>query len=209
MTDYNLTRRSRPVVVLDYQSRWPKEFVQIREQIGSLLGDAAISIDHIGSTAVPGLGAKDVIDVQITIADLDRAGAALEPLLARGFRRRGDFRYDLFFGREETDPELRKVYVREPEGDRRTHVHVRESGRFNQRYALLFRDYLRASPEACIAYEQVKRRAAQLFPENIEGYLFIKDPVLHLIYDAASRWATQVNWRPGGSTNQDSTPRAD
>ena len=91
--------------------------------------------------------------------------------------------------------ELRKRYFREPEGARRTHLHVRELGRFNYRYALLFRDYLRASREACVAYETLKRRAAQLFPDNIDGYLLIKEPALHLIYEAASLWATQTRWQ--------------
>ena len=125
-------------------------------------------------------------------------GTALAPLLEAGFRQRGDFQYDVFFGMGDTDPELRKIYIREPEGDRRTHVHVREHGRFNQRYALLFRDYLRASPQACVGYAELKRRAAHLFPESIDGYLFIKEPALHLIYDAASRWAAEVGWQPAG-----------
>ena len=200
MTTYDLDRRSRPVVVLDHQERWADEFRRIEARVRSLLGDSVTRIDHIGSTAIPGLGAKDLVDVQITVADLDRAGASLGPLFAAGFRRRGDFHYDVFFGMDETDPELRKIYVREPEGERRTHVHVREQGRFNQRYALLFRDYLRASPQACVAYEELKRRAAQLFPESIDGYLFIKEPALHLIYDAASRWAAAVGWELGNST---------
>jgi GrpB-like predicted nucleotidyltransferase (UPF0157 family) len=91
---------------------------------------------------------------------------------------------------------LRKLYMREPEGERRTHIHIREFGRFNQRYALLFRDYLRASVPVRQAYELLKQRAALLFPDSIDGYLFLKDPVFHIIYEAATLWAEKVQWNP-------------
>jgi GrpB-like predicted nucleotidyltransferase (UPF0157 family) len=74
------------------------------------------------------------------------------------------------------------------------HIHIRELGRFNQRYSLLFRDYLRASEAVRVEYEVMKRRAAQLFPDSIDGYLFLKDPVFHIIYEAACLWAKSVEW---------------
>jgi GrpB-like predicted nucleotidyltransferase (UPF0157 family) len=172
------------------------EFTEIAARIREAVGDSAIRIDHIGSTAVPGLGAKDVIDVQITVARLDRADELTGALRARGFRHGVTFEYDTFHGRAATDPELRKLYMREPEGTRRTHVHIREHGRFNQRYALLFRDYLRASESVRGAYERLKRQAAEIFPEDIDGYLSLKDPFLHIIYEAAALWACQTGWRP-------------
>jgi GrpB-like predicted nucleotidyltransferase (UPF0157 family) len=89
--------------------------------------------------------------------------------------------------------------MREPAGERRVHLHLREHGRFNQRYALLFRDYLRAAPPARAAYERLKYRAAALFPEDIDGYLALKDPALRLVYEAAALWAAQVGWTPDGS----------
>jgi GrpB-like predicted nucleotidyltransferase (UPF0157 family) len=196
MPEFDLTRKSRPVVISPYQPRWPEEFRTIGGRIRELVGVAAVRIDHIGSTAVPGLGAKDVIDVQITVADLDLAGAVATPLRAAGFGQGDEFVYDEFPAMSMADPGLRKLYMREPEGERRTHIHIRELGRFNQRYALLFRDYLRASAAVRAEYEVVKRRAAQLFPESIDGYLFLKDPVFHIIYEAATLWATMVGWMP-------------
>ncbi len=189
--------KSRPVRIADYQARWPIEFRAMAERIRSLAGiAAALRIDHIGSTAVPGLAAKDVIDVQVTVANLNDTGALTQALWAAGFRQGVEFQHDEFRGKAIDDPELRKLYLREPEGERRTHIHVREQGRFNQRYALLFRDYLRASPVASGEYELLKRRAAQLFPDSIDGYLFLKDPVFHLIYEAAELWAQTVGWAP-------------
>ena len=186
----------RPVVVTSYQPHWVEEFTRIAKHIRDLVGPAAIRIDHIGSTAVPGLGAKDVIDIQITVSDLDAADGLTHALRIAGFRHGITLEHDLFRKKSETDPELRKLYMREPEGERRAHIHIRERGRFNQRYALLFRDYLRSAEDVRAEYELLKRRASQVFPGSIDGYLFLKDPVLHIIYEAASLWAEKVGWSP-------------
>ena len=196
MPEFDITRKSRPVVVTLSQPRWVDEFTQISRHIRDLVGRAAIRIDHIGSTAVPGLGAKDVIVIQITVSDLDEANGLTSLLRAAGFRHGTKFEYDVFHKKPETDPELRKLFMREPEGERRTHIHVRELGRFNQRYALLFRDYLRASGAVRHEYELLKHQAARLFPDSIEGYLAFKEPVLHIIYESASLWAEKVGWVP-------------
>jgi GrpB-like predicted nucleotidyltransferase (UPF0157 family) len=196
MPEFDISRKSRPVVVTSYQPHWVDEFTRIAKHIRDLVGHAATRIDHIGSTAVPGLGAKDVIDIQITVSDLDRAAGLISPLRSAGFRQGSKFQYDVFHKNPETDPELRKLFMREPEGERRAHIHIRELGRFNQSYALLFRDYLRSSENVRAEYELFKRRAAQLFPERIDSYLFLKDPVEHIIYEAASIWAEKVKWSP-------------
>jgi GrpB-like predicted nucleotidyltransferase (UPF0157 family) len=196
MPNYDITRKSRPVVVTPYQSQWVSDFTQIAGRIRAVVSDAALRIDHIGSTAVPGLAAKDVIDIQLTVADLERADSLTRSLSAVGFRQGTTFEYDEFHGKPATDVELRKLYMREPEGERRTHIHIRELGRFNQQYALLFRDYLRASMVVREEYESLKQRAAQLFPDSIDGYLYLKEPVFHIIYEAACLWASTVGWAP-------------
>ena len=112
MPNYDITRKSRPVVVTPYQSQWVSDFTQIAGRIRDVVNDAAIRIDHIGSTAVPGLAAKDVIDFQITVADLERADSLTSSLIAVGFRQGTTFEYDEFHGKPETDVELRKLYIR-------------------------------------------------------------------------------------------------
>lgn len=194
--EFDLTRKSRPVVMSPYQPRWPEEFRRVGGRIREVVGAAALRIDHIGSTAVPGLGAKDIIDVQVTVADLDLVDTVPTPLRAAGFRQGDEFLYDEFPAVAMGDLDLRKLFMREPEGERRTHIHIRELGRFNQRYALLFRDYLRTSVAVRLTYEVVKRQAAELFPDSIDGYLRLKDPVFHIIYEAATLWATTVGWTP-------------
>ena len=67
---YDLDRVTGPIVITEYQSRWPAEFAELAVRLRRAAGDLALRIDHIGSTSVPGLAAKDVIDVQVTVADV-------------------------------------------------------------------------------------------------------------------------------------------
>ena len=186
---------SRPVVLHSYQPAWVDEFAALAARLRAAAGSELLGIDHIGSTAVPGLCAKDVLDVQLQVARLADAAGLTERLRAAGFRPREGYQFDEFHGLPADSSALAKLYLREPAGERRMHLHVREAGRFNTRYALLFRDYLRAQPLARDEYGEFKRRAAALFPASIEGYLFLKEPVFHLLYQAAELWAAQVGWQ--------------
>jgi len=186
-----------PVVITDYQPRWADEFQTAATQLRKVLGESALRIDHISSTSVPGLGAKDIVDIQITLESLDDMAAFTEKMLAANFLRRGTIHYDCLVGIDDPDsPQLRKAYFREPEGQRRCHLHVRQQGLQNQRYALLFRDFLRANNTVRIGYERIKRRLTEIFPESIDGYLYIKDPLMDIIYEGAESWATTVDWTP-------------
>lgn len=192
---------SKPVEIIPYQSRWVDEFQQQATVLKKALGDTALRIDHIGSTAVPDLAAKDIIDIQITIRNLNNAGEFCARMLEAGFRDRGGIKFDEFVGetvsqsQELKQQELKKRYFREAEGNRRTHIHVRQNGFFNQQYALLFRDYLRAEHGVRICYQTLKYRLAGLFPNQIEGYLHIKDPLMDIIFVGAQSWAKTVNWQ--------------
>jgi GrpB-like predicted nucleotidyltransferase (UPF0157 family) len=181
--------------LVPYREAWAGEYTEVARRIRATTGAAILRIDHIGSTAVRGLCAKDVIDIQLTVANLDDVTGLTHPLWQAGFRQ-GAFEYDIYHALPEQSAELRKLYLREPLGGRRTHIHVREAGRFNARFALLFRDYLRAYAPAREEYELLKTRAATVFPDSIEGYLYLKEPVFHLIYQAAECWAANVRWQP-------------
>jgi GrpB-like predicted nucleotidyltransferase (UPF0157 family) len=187
------------VKLYEYILRWPSEFATIAARLRESLGPLAVRIDHIGSTAVPGMAAKNIIDVQVTVESLD-----LEQLLPRmleaGFQHFSDPRISDHhpagsIGRQE---EWRKLLFVAIEGQREANVHVRVLGRANQRYALLFRDYLRAAPAAAAAYGQVKSRLARLDIERA-AYTDTKDPVCDLIIVAAEAWARQTGWQPGPS----------
>lgn len=183
--------------IVDYRSSWSDEFRELAARLSSALGPLALRIDHIGSTAVPGLAAKDVIDVQITVAALD--DAVLRALESLGYvhvaRITADHRPASFekSPEEHGDDGWRKWFFRAPPGVRPTNTHVRIAGRANQRYPLLFREYLRTHPATTAAYAELKSRlAAELL--DPETYPDVKDPAVDLIYLAAEEWAAQVGW---------------
>jgi GrpB-like predicted nucleotidyltransferase (UPF0157 family) len=179
--------------IVEYDPTWPDQFSSVARQIAGAIGSDALRIDHIGSTSVPGLAAKDIVDVQITVADLEEPGYS-QGLEAAGFRLRDRLSYDLLVGLSENDFELEKRFFREPEGQRRAHIHVREKGRLNQLYPLLFRDYLRSDAVVRSAYETVKRELASHFQNDADAYYRIKDPYMDTIYQGARLWAAQTGW---------------
>ena len=187
-----LAEPDRRVTIVEPKATWPAEFDPIAATLRKALGPLALRIDHIGSTAVPDLPAKDLIDIQVTVATLDRE--RLAPALARaGFVVREDIGQDHRPpGMSGPDEGWRKLFFRAGSG-RPVNVHVRVAGAPNQRYALLFRDYLRAHPESAAAYARLKRALAGL---GIDPgvYADVKDPACDLIFIAAEAWAARSDW---------------
>jgi GrpB-like predicted nucleotidyltransferase (UPF0157 family) len=183
--------------IVPYQERWPGEFQEIAGDLREGLGDLALRIDHIGSTSVRGLAAKDVIDIQISVRALDEI--LKKALVSIGYTKaQGLWRDHCPASVVAPKSAWEKWYFKPPAGQRRTHVHVRVQGRANQRYPLLFRDYLRTHPGPAGAYAELKRRLA----ENLADpgtYSDVKDPAVDLIYFAAEEWAETVGWAPGES----------
>jgi GrpB-like predicted nucleotidyltransferase (UPF0157 family) len=121
--------RPQPIEIVAYDPAWPERFVELGRTLRGGLGEVALRIDHIGSTAVPGLAAKPIIDIQVSVAAFEPLEAFRVPLERLGYVYRAD------------SSERTKRYFREPPGRRRTHVHVRRAGSFSEQWALLFRDY--------------------------------------------------------------------
>ena len=161
------------IEIRPYQDRWPGEFASVGLRLRSALGEVARRIDHIGSTAVPGMAATDVIDVQVTVTDFD---AAADLLAVGGFVPREHVTDHCPPGMDLPADELEKRMFAALAGERRTNIHVRVDGRFNQRYPLLFRDYLRTHPDAATAIGETKRALARrlgqsgdALPERVGG----------------------------------------
>lgn len=181
--------------IVPYNENWPVEFKQIAADLRAGLGELAKRIDHIGSTAVPGLDAKDVIDLQISVAALD--GNIAAAVKALGYvQPEGIWRDHRPPNGPEAEEEWSKFLFVQPPGQRRVNAHVRVIGRANQRYPLLFRDYLRAHPATAAAYAELKRRLAENLADW-ETYPDVKDPAVDLIYFAAEDWAAAIGWQPG------------
>jgi GrpB-like predicted nucleotidyltransferase (UPF0157 family) len=185
------------LVILPYKSSWPVEFGILANVLREGLLNLALRIDHIGSTSVPGLSAKDVIDIQISVAGFDQQ--LLSALQAMGYSKADDIERDhtpiSFKGPED---EWEKWFFRPPLGQRRTNLHIRMRGRANQRYPLLFRDFLRMHPDYAATYAEVKLQLARSLADPTQ-YPDVKDPIVDLIYYAAMEWAERSRWEPGPS----------
>jgi GrpB-like predicted nucleotidyltransferase (UPF0157 family) len=176
------------IEIIPYDAQWPPRYAALAARLRAALGDAVLAIHHIGSTSVTGLAAKDIIDIQVTVSDID---APLD------FEAAGSMP-----GRHATDhcppgmtlpsEELKKQFFKFDTP--RAHVHVRSAGRFNQRYPLLCRDYLRAHREAADAYAAIKRNLARIVGDDIEAYYDVKDPVFDLLMAGAEDWAAMTGW---------------
>jgi GrpB-like predicted nucleotidyltransferase (UPF0157 family) len=183
------------IIIKDYDPNWPNEFEILRAALQEIMGPAAMRIDHIGSTSVPGLGAKDVIDIQITAEALTLE--IKQRLVNMGYKCLEHISSDHVPLGEDENPKLwMKFFFNEREGERRAHIHIRVDGNPNQRYPLLFRDYLRAHPNSARSIELIKREIAKRHADDIETYYDIKDPVYDLIWDAAQEWAKNTVWKP-------------
>lgn len=177
---------SDSIVVVDFQSEWPALFAEIGGRLRAELGERALRIDHIGSTAVSGLAAKPVIDIQVSVVDLEPVAIYRASLERAGFAHRAD------------NPDRTKRYFREQPGNRRTHVHVRRAGSFSEQFALLFRDFLRSHPYHAVSYGELKRSLAAQFarPEQRLEYVRAKGPFIWNTIRLADEWAQATAWEP-------------
>lgn len=182
----------------DPDPTWPAQATRLRERI-TLAGGALVErVDHIGSTSVPGLAAKDVIDLQVTVAKIEDADALAEPLEAAGFPKLDWITSDNPKPHA-PDPALwqKRVHASADPG-RLANVHIRVAGTPGWRYALLFPAWLRANPEERAAYETLKRDLATNYQadEDSARYAEAKEPWFDEAAPRAEEWANRTNWPP-------------
>ncbi|HVR32499.1 MAG TPA: GrpB family protein [Acidimicrobiia bacterium] len=187
------------IVVVDYRVEWPALFTDLGGRLRAALGDVAIRIDHIGSTAILGLCAKDIIDIQVTVDDLDHPpiGPAIAGIGAVE-RFKGTFDHEPP-GQAIAEADRQKWLWHLRGGTVDANIQVRILGRWNWRYALLCRDFLRSHPATADAYGEVKRQLARHFANDAEAYYDVKDPAFDLFMSFAEEWAERVGWAPGPS----------
>jgi dephospho-CoA kinase len=152
-------------------------------------GHKAVRVDHIGSTAVEGMDAKDVIDIQVTVESLDIADELVTALTDVGYPRIDHITSDV---PHEGDPsQWRKRIHGAADPGRPANVHVRVNGWPNQRFALVFVDWLRANPGVRDDYLAAKRKALET-----PDYAQAKEPWFLDAYRRATAWAESTDWKP-------------
>lgn len=160
------------IEVADYDETWPMEFERLREHLQRALGPLATRIEHVGSTAVPGLAAKPKLDVDVVVASAADVDAAIERLAQIGFEHQGDLGID---GREA---------FKGPDGGARYHVYVCEEGSEPLRAHLAFRDYLRTHPQTAAEYAALKRDLAARFIADRDGYTRAKSEFIQRVLES-------------------------
>jgi predicted RNase H-like nuclease/GrpB-like predicted nucleotidyltransferase (UPF0157 family) len=187
------------VEVEPYRERWADEAAAYVELLRDL-APSAVAIDHIGSTSVPGLPAKDCLDLMVQVTELD--DGITSALTGRGFRLRPEA-----WNREEVTDGVghRKLVFAGPVGERRVNVHVRGAGGRNVRYALLFRDFLRANRAARETWGAFKTRLAET-ATDVFDYGQIKAAVQPLLMECAEHWAEVTGWDGPTASPYDGPP---
>ena len=171
-----MTQAAQPVEVAQYDPAWPRRFAEERDRIAAALGGTDAVIEHIGSTAVPGLPAKPVIDILVGVDDIERSGQAVAALIGLGYNYAPEVESDV--------PDQRYFY----KGSPHTH-HVHMVGRSSRLFEdhLLFRNYLRAHPAAADEYARLKRGLAARFRDDRASYTRGKQTFFDTVVAAARR----------------------
>jgi NAD-dependent deacetylase len=168
-----------PVFVVDYDPEWPKLYDAERERIRRGLGDVVVDIEHMGSTAVPGLAGKPVIDISIGLRTLDLTEDDIAAMKGLGYEYLGEFGLP---GR---------LYFRKGEATSTHHVHAVEWGGEHWRRHLAFRDYLRAHPDEARRYGEAKKRLAVEVDHDWYEYVERKNTVADELFERAWAWYTR------------------
>jgi GrpB-like predicted nucleotidyltransferase (UPF0157 family) len=170
-------REERALMLVDHIPTWATRFASERVRILEALGEVARRVEHVGSTAVPGLAAKPIVDILVAVDDPDEEDGYLDAMEGAGY-------------------ELR---VREPghrmfrTSERDVHVHVWRAGSEDERRHLLFRDWLRRAPDDRALYESVKRRFIGERFTDMNYYARAKGPVIEEIMRHAETWAAEAD----------------
>jgi dephospho-CoA kinase len=193
--------------LVPYDPSWLAQAARVVARLNTACGHRALRIDHIGSTAVPGMDAKDVIDVQVTVDSLATADELADALLTAGYPRIASITTDIAkpnarscvsaFDHSNDIALWHKRFHASADPGRPTNVHIRVDGWPNQQFALLFTDWLIANPGAQADYLKAKRSALNHAAHAAGAYAEAKEPWFLDAYRRAWEWATSTGWSPG------------
>ena len=177
----------RRVEVVPHDPRWRDAFEAEAERVAAALGGNVVAVHHVGSTAIPGIYAKPVIDLLVEVRDIAAVDGRSHTMESLGYEVMGEYG---IHGRR---------YFRKDdrEGVRTHHVHAFEAGSAEARRHLAFRDYMIAHPADAQRYSELKRKLAAEHPQNIDEYMDGKDGFIKEIDRRAARWrASQTGQEP-------------
>lgn len=154
-----MTMRRR-VEVVPYRVEWPAQYQSEANALRDVFGDQLLSIHHFGSTAIPGISAKPIIDILVIVRDIDAVFPLVPTLEAMGYVFKGEYGIP-----------GRRFFYKGTEEVRSHHLHVYEINSPNILRHIAFRDYMRTHPSLASAYAKLKESLARQFPDDMERYI--------------------------------------
>jgi len=170
---------ARKVEIVEYDPKWATLYIKEKRRIQAAVGHIVVAVEHVGSTAVPGLGAKPTIDIMVAVRRLSDADKCIEPL--------GSIGYEYQPQHEDTMPERRFFRRGEPPREQHYHLHMVEKRSEFWKQHLLFRDYLRTHPEKAGQYCELKKKLASKYGSDREGYTEAKTQFIESVVKEAMR----------------------
>jgi GrpB-like predicted nucleotidyltransferase (UPF0157 family) len=165
--------------IVDYDPAWPVMAAAEQHRIRHALGELVLRLEHVGSTSVPGLASKPIVDLQLSVAAIEPRAAYVGPLERLGY---------LFVPAPES-PDYH-YFAKPPERPRSHHLHVCEAGSEQELRHLAVRDFLRAHDDEAAAYAALKRQVAERNPQDRLAYIEGKDAYVRALQARAIAWAT-------------------
>jgi len=172
-----IDKKNRPYDIVPYDASWPAQFEKEAATLKSILGDEAIAIHHVGSTAIPGISAKPYIDVLVVVEDLKKVLEYYESMKAAGYLPKGNY---TGIGEE--------FFVIEQNGSWVRNIHVLSEGNPGIDAMLDFRDYLRKHMDDSKAYEDLKVELKQKYPNDYNDYKMQKDIFIKSLKEKVVAW---------------------
>ncbi len=168
---------ARKVKVVAHDPNWSKLFKAEADEIAAILGPEAIAIHHIGSTAIPNISAKPIIDILVEVHDIEKIDDFDGEMIKLGYQPKGEFGIP-----------GRRFFIKGDDSTRTHHVHIFQTGDPEVERHLDFRDYMIAHPQEAQAYNRLKEELVEKFPEDIESYMEGKDGFIKEIDRRAKAW---------------------
>ncbi len=170
------------VKLVPHNPKWEKLFEKEKQLLKKTFGDTILAIEHIGSTAIPGIPAKPIIDINIGVKSLDVARDMKEEFDRLGYEHRP-------FVPDKTKDDLKwqELYVKGPEAKRTHYVHVTVFGGDYWKNDLLFRDFLRKNPERAKQYAKLKEQLAEKYADDRATYTENKEQFINETLEMAKK----------------------
>jgi GrpB-like predicted nucleotidyltransferase (UPF0157 family) len=188
----SLPSEQREVELVPHDPEWSQQADQEIFCLRAGLSFPIIGIYHIGSTSIPGIKAKPILDFVMEVESLDDVIKAIAEVEALGYENKGEFGIP-----------GRQFFTRDTDGNRSHHLHVFQKGHPDIERHTIFRDFLRANPEAAREYEQLKEILAKRFPKQSSNYTAAKSDFILSMDEVARYWLEQNQFKSKENDSQD------